>query len=814
MSQQPTDLFAASCGATVPLELNVSGPGLAGTERRTFEHPFVLIGRHETNCLRLDDAEVSRRHVYLQQLGGRVFCVDLGSRTGIRWEGEPRPAGWLRPDERIQIGPFTLELAAATPAGAGPVDFAAKLGDPLQDRMSAPLPQLTVELGNEVKSRLQLNRVLVLVGSSPECRVRLRDAGISRHHCSLVTTPEGVWVIDLLSGNGTRLNGQPTRWALVKDGDQLQVGPYTFRVSHPAVSAETPRHDLSEIPAGTPGSPAAEIPALTPELQAELDAARERQRDAEVLRQQLADSRAECERLREQARALGARADEAARLQVQLEAAEARASELDAVRAERDRWQAETRDLRSKLAADLQAARMEQDRLQAEQQESRHSAEQAWSCVSELERTLMEMTDGHKTALEEARAHSDSERQELEARFAQERQAHAGAMEAAVGGVQAQVSELERSLTEAAEGHKTTLEEARARWETERQELEARLEQERQSYAGTTEAAARDSQARLSELERSLTETAEAHKTALEEARARWEAERQELEACLTRERQYQAGAIEAAVNEALARASELEHSLAEAAEDRKKTLEEARAGWESEREELKARLEQERRAHAGAIESAAGEVQARVSELERTLRETAEGHKTTLEEARARWEAERQELEARLVQERQTRAGEAATGRDSQARISELERTLTESIKAQKMALEEASARWEAEREEWRQRLEGAELQLVWERKMFQEWGEQVRQQAAFLQAERNRVAARLAQVESFLPAEQRSPAEAPPAVGLEHLRQQAAREEVFAEISRGRSGPPRQTDLPRQPTRAEGKAGEEPPR
>src|SRR5262250_2729151 len=113
MSQHPTDLFRTSCGATAPLELRVRGPGWAGGERRVFEHPFVLVGRDERSCLRLEDAEVSRRHAYLQQLGGRVFCVDLGSRTGLRWDGEPRSAGWLRPEQGVQIGPFTLELARA-----------------------------------------------------------------------------------------------------------------------------------------------------------------------------------------------------------------------------------------------------------------------------------------------------------------------------------------------------------------------------------------------------------------------------------------------------------------------------------------------------------------------------------------------------------------------------------------------------------------------------------------------------------------------------------------------------------------------------
>src|SRR5579864_3630179 len=111
MSQYSAERFRSACGALAPLQLKVSGPGWTESEPRVFEQPFVLVGRHERSGLRLEDEAISRRHAYLQQLGGRVFCVDLGSRTGTRWGQQSRPAGWLRPDEGIQMGPFALELA-------------------------------------------------------------------------------------------------------------------------------------------------------------------------------------------------------------------------------------------------------------------------------------------------------------------------------------------------------------------------------------------------------------------------------------------------------------------------------------------------------------------------------------------------------------------------------------------------------------------------------------------------------------------------------------------------------------------------------
>ncbi len=242
MSQCSIDLFRTSCGATDPLELNVSGLDGASGERRAFDQPFVLVGRDERNGLRLEDEAVSRRHAYLQLLGGRLFCVDLDSRTGIRWGEEVRPAGWLRQDQGIQIGPFTLEHAGADRAGGVPGDGVAAEWNPLQDPTNDPglLPWIIAERDNIVLAQMRMNRVMVLVGSKPACRVRLPDARVSRLHCCLVRTTEGVWLVDLLSRNGTYLNDAPVPWALVKEGDRLRVGPYVLRVWYQAVGKQTP----------------------------------------------------------------------------------------------------------------------------------------------------------------------------------------------------------------------------------------------------------------------------------------------------------------------------------------------------------------------------------------------------------------------------------------------------------------------------------------------------------------------------------------------------------------------------------------------
>jgi chromosome segregation ATPase len=226
---------------------------------------------------------------------------------------------------------------------------------------------------------------------------------------------------------------------------EIPVGTLVKPADDTSESEQRPSQDQGGLePAAT------EMSVLVATLQADLDQARERQRDAEILRQQLADSQAECDRLREQVEIQVA---VMTGLQTQLEAAEARGRELKVIRGERDSWQAEVQNLQARLAADsadreqlgrvaadLHAAQVDRDRLQTEQQTSRHSAEQALARVSDLERALTEAAAAHETALAEARARWEAERQALEANLERERQTHDEAIQAAIRDAQARTA--------------------------------------------------------------------------------------------------------------------------------------------------------------------------------------------------------------------------------------------------------------------------------------------------------------------------------------------------------------------------------------
>jgi pSer/pThr/pTyr-binding forkhead associated (FHA) protein len=82
-----------------------------------------------------------------------------------------------------------------------------------------------------------------LIGRGADCDLRLPVAAISRHHCIIRVGPDEVSVVDLGSSNGTFINGQRVRsQAVLRGGDQLQLGPCQFLVSLGEPGEDVRRH--------------------------------------------------------------------------------------------------------------------------------------------------------------------------------------------------------------------------------------------------------------------------------------------------------------------------------------------------------------------------------------------------------------------------------------------------------------------------------------------------------------------------------------------------------------------------------------------
>jgi pSer/pThr/pTyr-binding forkhead associated (FHA) protein len=250
MSRQLHELFLASCGIFDRWGLTIA-PTEGVVEERMFSTPYAFIGSRPGSCLRLEDPGVSQRHVYFQVVPGGLFCIDLGSRAGIHWDDVTRQCGWLSPGQQLRVGPFAVSLLAPEQEGwLVPSRWAH--ASPLTDRISSTgqLPPFIVEVGEDGKTvaKGKMNRVLALVGRSPDCLFHIESPSLSKLHCSLVRTPGGMWVVDLMSRTGTFLNGRSVRCGRVKAGDHVQVGKYSLQFRRPRRGAKV----SAEVVGGSP----------------------------------------------------------------------------------------------------------------------------------------------------------------------------------------------------------------------------------------------------------------------------------------------------------------------------------------------------------------------------------------------------------------------------------------------------------------------------------------------------------------------------------------------------------------------------------
>jgi len=219
------DSFLHACGTRTGARVAIQGG-----DHIVYALPqaCVLIGRSPLCDIRLDHPEVSPRHAYLQMIEGRLACFDLGTRDGLRrgYTNGVRST-WIEHDVNIGIGPFGLRRADNT--HVLPLDH---LTDPQQ--ISHTWGSIFLEsLDESITPHLwHITHAITLIGRASQCHVRLPTVSVSWFHCSLVCTPQGVWVVDLMSRGGVVVNGIPTKCMPLYDGDELVLGEVRCLIRH------------------------------------------------------------------------------------------------------------------------------------------------------------------------------------------------------------------------------------------------------------------------------------------------------------------------------------------------------------------------------------------------------------------------------------------------------------------------------------------------------------------------------------------------------------------------------------------------------
>jgi 3-oxosteroid 1-dehydrogenase len=89
--------------------------------------------------------------------------------------------------------------------------------------------------------RIEFGGEPISVGRHPDNEIQYNDDGLSRKHCLFERRPDGWWIQDLGSRNGTKLNGVRVANAALTSGDVVRVGNLEIRFMAPESSPKPGR---------------------------------------------------------------------------------------------------------------------------------------------------------------------------------------------------------------------------------------------------------------------------------------------------------------------------------------------------------------------------------------------------------------------------------------------------------------------------------------------------------------------------------------------------------------------------------------------
>src|SRR5262249_35910826 len=107
------------------------------------------------------------------------------------------------------------------------------------------VPRLIIVKGVDEGKQVELTGGVCGVGRDATNQLKLHDTEVSRRHVEFRPIDGGYRVVDLGSANGTFLNNQPAKDAVLRSGDHVQVGQ-TVLVYSAGRPANQPPSDLAD----------------------------------------------------------------------------------------------------------------------------------------------------------------------------------------------------------------------------------------------------------------------------------------------------------------------------------------------------------------------------------------------------------------------------------------------------------------------------------------------------------------------------------------------------------------------------------------
>jgi pSer/pThr/pTyr-binding forkhead associated (FHA) protein len=186
----------------------------------SLDAPRVVIGRSEGCEIRLPDPSVSHRHASIRQRGSDYVVVDEGSTNGtfvgpVRLS--PQAPRVVRSGELVRVGRIWLELSIESVPPTDDVQLATReialslVSAALAAQGEAAAVKLVVQAGPDQGKELVLAELgrAYTIGRGPSLDLSLIDPDASRRHVEVGRRGATLWIKDLGSKNGARLDDKP-----------------------------------------------------------------------------------------------------------------------------------------------------------------------------------------------------------------------------------------------------------------------------------------------------------------------------------------------------------------------------------------------------------------------------------------------------------------------------------------------------------------------------------------------------------------------------------------------------------------------------
>jgi hypothetical protein len=174
-------------------------------------------------CIVMDDS---------RSFGPRIF--ETLRELALNCQDAPRPPMFVLGGDaallRVLDSPAMTALALLTRER---FDFDAASDPCAADELADARAQLILTLNQATIRHYPTDAKRMLIGRGPHCDICIPSRFISRQHALLVHKPDGDWLIDLKSTNGTSINSRLIEQQRLDDGDVISIGNHRLFYRNP-----------------------------------------------------------------------------------------------------------------------------------------------------------------------------------------------------------------------------------------------------------------------------------------------------------------------------------------------------------------------------------------------------------------------------------------------------------------------------------------------------------------------------------------------------------------------------------------------------